>query len=246
MKNFAKGMVLTIILALGLTTFTTLGYAEGEVPTDTTQTNTTDSFYDPDMGSVITPYKSTEEGLVPVSEEEYLADTEATMEVENSTIEYAEPPIVKGGPQYEGTLTYWTYSESSAVKYYGDPIAVTAGVKCTASKGCNIAKGQMISVATAYSVSANSEIKAIKAGASFTFTSTLTSTSTYGFNIAYGEEGYLAFKPYKRKTTGTLRQYNQYGTLLASKSAYGRSPIKLSNGEADGYYIFIHKDYPGL
>jgi hypothetical protein len=53
------------------------------------------------------------------------------------------------------------------------------------------------------------------------------------------------FKPYKRKTTGILTQRNTYGSVLTSSSDYGRSPIKLSNGEADGYYIFIHKDYPG-
>jgi hypothetical protein len=65
-------------------------------------------------------------------------------------------------------------------------------------------------------------------------------TSTYSFTLAKGDRGYIGFKPYLKKTYGTLRKYSNWDGLLSSKAAYGYSPKKTSGGEADGYYYFVH------
>jgi hypothetical protein len=102
LRNFIKGMILSTSFVLGLTAFTTNSYANTLVTTDNPE-----SFYDSETGSVITAYKNTENGLVPVSEEEYKADTEAITEVEDPSQEYPQTlPGSKDGPQYEGYLTY--------------------------------------------------------------------------------------------------------------------------------------------
>lgn len=121
----------------------------------------------------------------------------------------------------------------SRAKYYQ-----SIWFKCTSSS-CRVDKQWQATVSKSYSVNASSEIKAINYGASFNFTSAKSSSSTYSFTIKKGQSGYIAFKPYKRKSTGTLTQYSTMHGKISSKSAYGRSAIKLRTGEADGYYSFV-------
>ncbi|MGD6943944.1 hypothetical protein ACQCT6_18165 [Cytobacillus gottheilii] len=58
--------------------------------------------------------------------------------------------------------------------------------------------------------------------------------------VAYGERGYLGFKPGLRTDYGTLNKYSNWDGLLSSQSAYGVTALKLSSGEADGEYLFVH------
>lgn len=200
-----------------------------------------EKFYDEEQDTVISPFKATENGLVPVSKDEYEKTTKIkeNEDLENEFVvseESNDEPEFK--PYADVDLRYWRYKEKSATKYYGDPIKVSASIKCTASS-CRVDKQWQASISKSYSVNASSEIRAINYGASFNFTSAKSSSSTYSFTIKKGQSGYVAFKPYKRKSTGTLTQYSTMHGKISSKSAYGRSAIKLRTGEADGYYLFV-------
>ena len=95
-------------------------------------------------------------------------------------------------------------------------------------------------MSASYSVSATLEKNAIKANAGFTWVSSASDSSTYSFTLKNGDRGYIGFKPYLKKTYGTLKKYSNWDGLLSSKNAYGYSPKKTSSGEADGYYYFVH------
>ncbi|QQD81360.1 hypothetical protein JD965_15940 [Bacillus siamensis] len=200
-----------------------------------------EKFYDEEQDAVIAPFKATENGLVPVSKDEYEKTTEIkeNEDLENEFVvseESNDEPEFK--PYADVDIRSWFYTEKSSTKYYGDPIKVSASIKCTASS-CRVDKQWQANISKSYSVNASSEIRAINYGASFNFTSAKSSSSTYSFTIKKGQSGYIAFKPYKRKSTGTLTQYSTMYGKMSSKSAYGRSAIKLRTGEADGYYTFV-------
>jgi hypothetical protein len=112
--------------------------------------------------------------------------------------------------------------------------------KTHSNSTCRISKSVNVTVSASYSVSATAEKSAIKANAGFTWTNSASDTSTYSFTLSKGDKGYIGFKPYLRKTSGTLKKYSNWDGYLYSKSAYAYSPKKTSTGEADGYYYFIH------
>jgi hypothetical protein len=112
--------------------------------------------------------------------------------------------------------------------------------KTHSNSTCRISKSVNVTVSASYSVSATAEKSAIKANAGFTWTNSASDTSTYSFTLSKGDKGYIGFKPYLRKTSGTLKKYSNWDGYLYSKSAYAYSPKKTSTGEADGYYYFVH------
>ncbi|AIU83137.1 MULTISPECIES: hypothetical protein [Bacillus] len=200
-----------------------------------------EKFYDEEQGAVIAPFKASEHGLVPVSKDEYEKTTEIkeNEDLENEFVVSEESnDELEFKPYADVDLRYWRYKEKSATKYYGDPIKVSATIKCTTSS-CRVDKQTQATVSKSYSVNASSEIQAINYGASFNFTSAKSYSTTYSFTLKKGQSGYIAFKPYKRKSTGTLTQYSTMHGKISSKSAYGRSAIKMKTGEADGYYTFV-------
>ncbi|MGP7818208.1 DUF6060 domain-containing protein [Niallia sp. 01092] len=235
-KKFA---VLLTALALGISlSFGTAskGYAAEEEQNINLSQPNVEKFYDEELGAEITPFKTTENGLVPVSEEEYKESTNLTEKEDLanefiSTDKTPQDPTIT--PYADVDLRTWVYKESSATKYYGNPIKVSASIDCTTSS-CRVDKQWQATVSKSYSVSASSEIKAIDTGASFSLTSAKSSSSTYSFTINKGQAGYIVFKPYKRKSTGTLTQYSTVYGKIKSKSGYARSAIKLRTGEADG------------
>jgi hypothetical protein len=215
--------------------------AEEEQNIDLTNPNV-EKFYDEELDAEITPFKPTEDGLVPVSEEEYKKSTDLT-EKENLEDEFTGGTEDSQGPTItpfaDVDIRTWSYKENSATKYYGDPIKVSGSLDCNTST-CRVDKQWQANISKSYSVSASSEVKAINAGTSFTLTSASSSSSTYSFTINKGQAGYVVFKPYKRKSTGTLTQSSTMYGKIKSKSAYARSAIKLRTGEADGYYTFVY------
>ncbi|MCL1631589.1 hypothetical protein M3N64_06450, partial [Sporolactobacillus sp. CPB3-1] len=173
--------------------------------------------------------------------------------INSSTIEYNtnttdNSPVDKKGnsnaitPAEIPIVTTYKYKEKKSTKYYGDRIKVSAWVKA-GSKSALISHSVQYSVtiSASYSVTAGSQQSAIKHGASFTITSAKTNANTYGLYVSAHRTGAIYFKPYKRKTSGTLTQYNNYVGKVNSKSVYARSAIKLKSGEADGIYYIVYK-----
>ncbi|WP_335690454.1 hypothetical protein [Cytobacillus firmus] len=134
---------------------------------------------------------------------------------------------------------YYRYTPSSTTNVTGGTKKVTADIGCTTST-CRIDKAVSVTVSATYSVSLTAEKDAIKANAGFSWTSSASDSSTYSFTLSKGDSGYIGFKPYLKKTSGTLKRYSNWDGLLSSKSAYAYSPRKTSSGEADGYYYFVH------
>lgn len=189
--------------------------------------------YDESLGKYVTPFKNVDGKLVPVSAEEYLSETN------NSEVE----PTNTSTDGEIGTLDYyeyWKYTPSSTSSVTGSTKKVTADIYCNTSGGCRISKSVNVTVSASYSVTATAEKDAIKANAGFTWTTSASDTSTYTFTLSKGDSGYIGFKPYLKKTSGTLKKYSNWDGYLYSKSAYAYSPKKTSSGEADGYYLFVH------
>lgn len=248
MKKFAVILSIFILGIWGLFGISTKGYAEEQNNVDLTDPSV-EKFYDEELDAEISPFKVTENGLVPVSEEEYKESTRSTEEenLENEFIdsdenlEKLEITSLNGlvTPYSDVDIRTWHYKESSATKYYGDPIKVSAGLDCPTIT-CTVVKQWQATVSKSYSISSSAQIKAINTGASFNFTSAKSSSSSYSFTIKKGQAGYVVFKPRKRKSTGTLTQSSTMYGKISSKSAYGRSAIKLKTGESDGFYTFVY------
>ncbi|MCM3032971.1 hypothetical protein [Niallia sp. MER 6] len=200
------------------------------------------TFYDEELKAEISPFIVTESGLIPVSEEEYKESTNISEveNLENEFIDNSESSVAKLVTTINSNQTVtpyadidwvtWRYKEKSATKYYGDSIKVSASIDCN-TKTCRVDKQWSATVSKSYSASAKTEVKAIDVGASFTLTTAKSSSSTYSFTVNKCQAGYVAFKPYKRKSTGTLSQVSEMRGVLKSKSAYARSAIKLKSGE---------------
>ncbi|BDG81096.1 MULTISPECIES: hypothetical protein [Bacillus] len=240
MKKKVAFLITVCVVCLMIFGNPTKGFAAEQNTINLSDSNV-EKFYDEEQNAVIAPFKATENGLVPVSKDEYEKATKTTEneDLENEFVVSEENNDEPGFNAYADVdIRTWRYKEKSATKYYGNPIKVSASIKCTSSS-CRVDKQWQATVSKSYSVNASSEIKAINYGASFNFTSAKSSSSTYSFTIKKGQSGYIAFKPYKRKSTGTLTQYSTMHGKISSKSAYGRSAIKLRTGEADGYYSFV-------
>ncbi|MCY8102240.1 hypothetical protein P8881_05225 [Bacillus haynesii] len=236
-----KGLVASSTLVLGLS-FSLPAFAE-----ENTAPTEPERFYDSEFDAEITAYENTENGLVPLTEEEYRSFTEER-EVEEPDLEYPDTdefnlsnPVISGDFKTQDYREYWKYSETKVTTYTGNPIQASSTIKCNTSGGCSVSKNISVTVSSSFSVNTQAEKKAIKAGVSYTWVNSATSSSTYTFKLKKGENGYIAFKPTKRKSTGKLKRYSNWDGYLYSKSAYCRNPVKLSNGEAKGTYVFVHK-----
>ncbi|MFF0828739.1 hypothetical protein ACFYU8_17955 [Brevibacillus sp. NPDC003359] len=242
MKRFVKSfMMLGLCFSLGL--FTQSASATAAVNhKDTITLNKKDAFVDPESGLLIIPLKKEKNKLVQVTEHEYLDDTQNPVAEEvGNTTENREQKLdnVRAADYRE----YWVFTETLRTSEYGTIQKVSSGIKCT-TPSCSISKTVQATVSASFSTSASIEKEAIIAGASFTWQTQLTDQSTYQFNLNNGDSGYIGFKPLFNRSAGVNKLYSNWdGYLGVNRNAWGMSPKKTSNGEADGYYVFVYTDY---
>lgn len=201
--------------------------------------NKQNAVWDEELQAYVIPLKKVNGKLQPVSKDVYLNETSQFSNFENTTDLFTEgssPDEVYPQADYR---EYYTYSPSTISSVTGSTKKVSADLYCTTSSGCRITKTVGVTVSASYSVSLTAEKSAIKANAGFTWVDSANDTSSYSFSLAYGDKGYIGFKPYLKKTYGTLKKYSNWDGYLSSKTAYAYSPKKLSSGEADGYYYFV-------
>lgn len=161
-------------------------------------------------------------------------------EVSNTT-EILEPKLnnVRAADYRE----YWVFTKTLRTSEYGTILKVSSGIKCP-TPTCSISKTVQTTVSASFSTSAQIEMEAIIAGASFTWQSQATDQSTYQFNLNNGDSGYIGFKPLFNRSAGVNKLYSNWdGYLGVNRNAWGMSTKKTSNGEADGYYVFVYTDY---
>ncbi|WP_146553228.1 hypothetical protein [Rummeliibacillus sp. SL167] len=230
--------------ALGLSLCFTSAFAE-----EKTDIKQAELFYDPEFNAEISAYANTEEGLVPLTQEEYNALNQEKEELEletsddSSSVKNTDGIVIPMDNYYE----YYKYSESSVTTYTGDPIQVTSTISCNTSGGCSISKSVSSTVSSSYSANVNlsAEKSAIKSGVSYTWVSSASDTSTYTFSLKKGDKGYIAFKPSKRKSSGTLKKYSNWDGLLSSKERF-IAEIQLSLvmvKQKESIHLFTNKKY---
>ncbi|KWU57728.1 hypothetical protein AWW70_21375 [Bacillus mycoides] len=230
MRTFFKSFCIILGLSLVFSIFTPSSFAAKS--DDVIVIDKKNAIYDQELGKYITPLKKTNGKLIPFSNSEYLNTIQKLESVADLTLLNNQiTPL----DYYE----YWKYSPSSTSTVTGSTKKVTSEIWCN-SNSCSISKSVGVTVSESYSVSATAEKNAIKANAGFTWTTSATDTSTYSFTLGFGDSGYIGFKPYLRKTSGSLKKYSNWDGYLFSKSAYAYSPKKTSSGEADGFYYFVH------
>lgn len=209
-----------------------------------TKNHLTDKYYtlerekavwDEELQAYVIPLKSVNGTLQPVSPDIYLR------EISSTPIEIPEGSDFDEVAPDRAYFEYWRYTPKSTSQVTGSARKVSADIYCNTSAGCRISKKVSTTVSASYSVSATAERNAIKANAGFTWVNSASDSTTYSFNLKKGQKGYIAFRPYLRKTSGTLKKYSNWDGLIYQKSAYAYSPKKTSSGEADGYYYFVFK-----
>lgn len=122
---------------------------------------------------------------------------------------------VKVSPDVVGPATV-TYGESTSItESFGGEVSIVASIKTK-----------------------------IQAGASFNWNTSLQSGSQFsaGFSVPSGKTGYIQFRPKYNVTEGTLTQYVRTDSILDDVytfDVWGRCPIKLATGFADGVYELV-------
>ena len=139
----------------------------------------------------------------------------------------------------------YKYAEGSHWKELGKPLKVTPEVRGAAT----ISYGESTTVSNSFGGGISIDInvsRSIKNGASFTWVWSASTSSSFSttYAIPSGKIGYVQFRPYLNVTQGTLNQktYLSPSNILAKETNYyvwGRSPVKLANGFADGIYELI-------
>ncbi|MEJ8545511.1 hypothetical protein [Brevibacillus borstelensis] len=237
MKKILKFLSLGISCTLSLLILSSsVVAASGKENRAYQEINRENAFIDPSTGLLITPLKEVGGYLVPISKEEYIANTTNSHTQNNQRTIPTDNKANTINPAAD-YREYYTYTETTnSTEWSKDWIQVTDGIKCTSIGGCSIGKTVSAQVSHSFSASVGAEKDAISAGASFTWQKTYSSTENYTFNLALGERGYIAFVPRFKKTEGVLYKYSNWDGLLSKKNAWGLSP----NG---GYYTFVHTDY---
>ncbi len=146
-----------------------------------------------------------------------------------------------------GTSTYvYSYKETKAYETLGDGIKVTPDAVGPAT----ITYGESVTVSEEFSVgiSASATIKdAITSEVSFDWHAQLSSSSnfTVAKQVAAGRTGYVEFTPRLMVTEGTMTRKLVHipGGVVSSSEfeAWGKSPIMLATGYADGIYDVKYK-----
>ena len=204
------------------------------------------ALWDKELQKWVIPMKKVKGKLVPLSETEkqtYIEETDSISSVSATEMETLnEDPNVPEEEVYpeRDYYEYWKYTEATNYDAWLPTRKVTADINCTSTGGCAISKIVGVTVGATYSASISAEKNAIAAGASYSWNYSLQDTSTYTFNLAYGDSGYIGFRPLTRKTAGRLKKYSNWDGFLYEKEAWGYSPKKTYSGEADGKYMFIY------
>ena len=105
-----------------------------------------------------------------------------------------------------------------------------------------------VTITKKLSISLNStEESKVTASISGSYGKTLSTSVSHRVNKDRKAKGYLAFKPYYIKVTGTLKTYNSAyqninGGLVQKRSVTARYPKKLSSGVADGCFKVKYYD----
>lgn len=138
------------------------------------------------------------------------------------------------------------YTETSQWIGLGDPIRVTAF--CV---GCHISTTQSASISQSFggTISLNATLRdRISTGASFSWNSSATrsSTSSYSWQVPTNMTGHIEFTPRLNVTQGVITRVFTWPpfmdtTLEYRGSVWGASPIRLSNGQADGTFRLVYR-----
>ena len=105
-----------------------------------------------------------------------------------------------------------------------------------------------VTITKKLSISLNStEESKVTASISGSYGKSLSTSVSHRVNKDRKAKGYLAFKPYYIKVTGTLKTYNSAyqninGGLVQTRSVTARYPKKLSSGFADGCFKVKYYD----
>lgn len=226
-------VLLTIILIIPSGAFAS---GNADVSFDSSQ-----GFQDPITGDWIQPFDILEDGSIRlISEEDYLAELEEEIndELEGEVLSIVSPMESEFQPMY---YEYWRFVRSGTRTQVNAPrIKASPDIRCT-TPTCSTSITVGASTSHAFSVTATAERNAIRAGAGYTWSNSASSSSTFSYNIRRGDEGYIGFTPYHWRVSGTLELRGSQGVgLIRTKSAWGRYPKLLSNGDADGRYAFVY------
>lgn len=192
--------------------------------------------------TIIDAFRFTENGMqVPVDLQVYANELNNAIMQEATLKEISAftPDIV---PQGRPSTFAYTFEQSSADKTLGTAVKITADIKGPAS----VSYGESVTVSDSFGgdISINAKIEdAIEGGASFTWENSLSSSAQFSvtYSIPAGKTGYIQFTPYYNLSTGTIvrRLYSPSLVKTERFKGWGRSPIKLSTGFADGIYALV-------
>ncbi len=195
-------------------------------------------------GETITEaFRFTETGeRVPVDLQFYANELNESIAMHATT---EKTMILSSDALLRGPSTYaYTFEESSTEKKLGESIKVTSDIRGPAT----VTYGESVTIMDSFGgdISITAKIEnAIEAGASFTWNKSLSSSSQFSvaYDVPAGRIGYIKFTPYYNISSGTIVRRLYSPSLIKTDRfpGWGKSPIKLSTGFADGVYALVKK-----
>lgn len=241
---FKKLLSLSFVLALCFINIQVFAAAPQDYWYATADQNGAIVLHNDATGETITDaFRFTETGeRVPVDLQLYASELNESIEI-NSTMEkimvFSSDTVLRGPSTY-----VYTFEESSTEKKLGTAIKVTSDIEGPAT----VTYGESATITDSFggNISINEKIEdAIEVGASFTWNKSLASSAQFSvaYDVPVGRTGYIKFTPYYNISSGTIvrRLYSPSLVKTDRFPGWGKSPIKLATGFADGVYALVKK-----
>jgi len=229
--NFKKMLSLSLMLVLLLTSTNFVSAS------DLTEANEDlDIYYDEETGFYLTQFHAvTEDGLIPISFEEYKALRSETIEFEKQMQEATlENTYFNKITPFAAVNRY--YKERTATLFLDSAYPVTNFFDCPkdAASACSEDFSYTAQGSHSFTAGITAGYKdLIQGGASFQWNKSAEVSSKYTLNIPRGKMGRILFSPYYDRSYGDIYTLVN-GLEVAKEAVYGQSPSKLRTGEFYG------------
>ena len=234
---FSLGLIMISLLLT--TTYVSANEMEIDIVFDSSQ-----AFYDPEIGEWIQPFQVNQDGsIVILTQEEYYNEIESSLEEEE--ILETDQFITSNDNLDLVTILdnyreYWVFvSSGSRYTQEGSTLKVSPDIYCnTGTCSASITVG--VTVSHGFSTTVSAERSVIQASAGSSWQVSASNEIAFTYNLINGDQGYIGFIPYFWRIDGKLERHSNWDGKLYEKSAWGRYPKLTANNLADGRYFFVY------
>lgn len=241
--------ILSILCVLLMGTYTAsaerLPESEKIIETTTTNMNTENMNFDPYSGKYIGDVYKVKNGILEkVDFQEYLNE----MERSNENVKLSEQmqknnatELLNDISPMEVNYKWFEFEKTGQYIFYSGYEKASATIFCPSGTiNCSIAQQYSLTKTQSWNIGLGIDLlKKVKSNAGFTWQDSATVSSTFTFTLNPGTKGYVAFNPRHNQVLGWAKTYDSMRGLISKDWVDARSPIKLNNGQLEGYVTFM-------